>query len=155
MSTISPTLLAVVWYNYQPFPTFLFSKPQTKSTVSVSFFSSEKPRVLNNLCTTEFASRHFSIQSEKKQKPLVLGWGCMHYTPSHTNVCKFLNFNLHFPGWYYTWNAEILQGYLSKGVLLVLVFVFNFDLFEISAAILEEALLFISSIDELSQIDLF
>ena len=30
---------------------------------------------------------------------------------------NFSIFNLHFPSWYYTWNAETWQGYWSKSVL--------------------------------------
>ena len=43
----------------------------------------------------------------------------------------FLIFNLHFLSWYYTWKVSFL----------VLVYVFNFDLFEFSATILEKGLL--------------
>ena len=62
--------------------------------------------------------------------------GGMHYTPSHTNVCKFYNFQLFSP--------EMLKlGRVTKVkvLFLVLVLVFNFDLFKFLAAILEKGLL--------------
>ena len=69
--------------------------------------------------------------------------GGMHYTPSHTNVCKFFNFQ-HA----YIFSAVISPEMLKLGkftkvkvLFLVLVFVFNFDLFKFSAAILEMGLL--------------
>ena len=64
----------------------------------------------------------------------------MHYTPSHTKVCKFYNF--------YIFSADISPEMLKRGrvtqfkmLFLVLVFVFNFGLFKFSAAILEKGLL--------------
>ena len=66
--------------------------------------------------------------------------GGMHYTPSHTNVC-----NLQFLT--YISSADITPEMLklcrvtkAKVFFLVLVYVFNFDLFEFSAAILEKGL---------------
>ena len=63
------------------------------------------------------------------------------HTPSHTNVCKFFNFQ-------HTFSADISPEMLKLGrvtkvkvLFLVLVFVFNFDLFKFSAAILEKGLL--------------
>ena len=68
--------------------------------------------------------------------------GGMHYTPSHTNVCKFYNFQLIY------FSADISPEMLKLGrvtkfkmLCLVLVFVFNFDVFKFSAAILEKGLL--------------
>ena len=68
--------------------------------------------------------------------------GGMHYTPCHTNVCKFYNFQHTF------FSADISPELLKLGrvtkvevLFLVLVFVFNFDLFKFSAAILEKGLL--------------
>ena len=65
--------------------------------------------------------------------------GGMHYTLSHTNVCKFST---------YIFSANISPEMLKLGrvtkvrvLFLVLVFVFNFDLFKFSAAILEKGLL--------------
>ena len=56
--------------------------------------------------------------------------GGMHYTPSHTNVCKFYNFST------YIFSADISPEMLKLGrvtkvkvLFLVLVFVFNFSLF--------------------------
>ena len=37
--------------------------------------------------------------------------GGMHYTPSHTNVCKFYNFQLTFSQLIFTWNVETWQVY--------------------------------------------
>ena len=57
----------------------------------------------------------------------------IHYTPSHTNACKFLT---------YIFSADITPEMLKlcrvakvKVFFLVLVYVFNFDLFEFSDAI--------------------
>ena len=69
--------------------------------------------------------------------------GVMHYTPSHTNVCKFYNiFST------YIFSSDISHEMLKLGrvakfkmLFLVLVFVFNFDLFMFLAAILEKGLL--------------
>ena len=59
------------------------------------------------------------------------------HTPSHTNVCKF-----------YIFSADISPELLKldrvtkvKVLFLVLVYIFNFDFFEFSAAILEKGLL--------------
>ena len=63
------------------------------------------------------------------------------HTPSHTNVCDFFNFT-------YIFSADITPEMLKLGrvtkvkvFLLVLVHLFNIDLFEFSAAILEKGLL--------------
>ena len=65
--------------------------------------------------------------------------GGMHYIPSHTNVCKFST---------YVFSADITPEMLKLGRLtkvkvffLVLVYIFNIDLFEFSATILEKGLL--------------
>ena len=67
--------------------------------------------------------------------------GGMHCTHSHTNVCKFYNFQVTF------FLADISPEMLKLGrvtkvkmLFLVLVFVFNIDLFKFSAAILEKGL---------------
>ena len=60
-----------------------------------------------------------------------------HYTPRHKNVCKFFNFQR-------TFSQKMLKlGRVTKVKVffLVLVYVFNIDLFEFSAAILEKDLL--------------
>ena len=69
----------------------------------------------------------------------VCNTGGMHYTSSHTNVCKFHNFQV---------TADISPEMLKLGrvtkvkvLFLVLVFIFNFDLLKFSAAILEKGLL--------------
>ena len=66
--------------------------------------------------------------------------GCMH-TPSHTNVCDFFQFST------YIFSADIKPEMLKLGSVtkvkvcfLALVYVFNIDLFEFSAAILEKGL---------------
>ena len=62
--------------------------------------------------------------------------GIMH-TPSHTNVCKIFSFQL-------TFSQLILHlkcWNFVRVFFLVLVYVFNFDLFEFSTAILEKSLL--------------
>ena len=54
--------------------------------------------------------------------------GVMHYTPSHTNVCKFLNFQLTFSQLILT--AEMLKlcrVTKVKVFFLVLACVFNFS----------------------------
>ena len=63
--------------------------------------------------------------------------GGIRHTPSHTNVCKFFIFS-----------ADITPDMLKlcrvtkvKVLFLVLVYVFNFTLFEFSAATLEKGLL--------------
>ena len=68
--------------------------------------------------------------------------GGVHYTPSHTNVCKFFQFSI------YMFSADITPEMLKlcrvtkvKVFFLVLVYLFNFDLFEFSAVILEKDLL--------------
>ena len=65
----------------------------------------------------------------------------MHYTPSHTNVCKFFRFST------YMFSADITPEMLKlcsfttvKVFFLVLVCIFNFNLFEFLAAILEKCL---------------
>ena len=66
--------------------------------------------------------------------------GGIRHTPSHTNVCKFFIFQLTF--------SQLTPDMLKlcrvtkvKVLFLVLVYVFNFNLFEFSAAILEKDLL--------------
>ena len=62
--------------------------------------------------------------------------GDIMYIPSHTNVCKFFNFSPAI-------TPEMLKlGSFTKVKVffLVLVYVFNFDLFEFSAANLEKGL---------------
>ena len=68
--------------------------------------------------------------------------GSISHTPSHTNVYKFFYFST------YLFSADITPDVLKlcrvtkvKVLFLVLVCVFNFNLFEFSAAILEEGLL--------------
>ena len=62
--------------------------------------------------------------------------------PSHTNVCKFFIFQLTF------FSADITPDMLKlcrvtkgKVLFLVLVYIFNFNLFEFLAAFLEKGLL--------------
>ena len=66
------------------------------------------------------------------------------HTPSHTNVCKILIFQFST----YIFSADITPEMLKlcrvtkvKVFFLVLVYVFNFGLFEFSATILEKGLL--------------
>ena len=68
--------------------------------------------------------------------------GGIHYTPSHTNVCIVFQFSA------YIFSADITPEMLKLGrvtkvkvFFLVLVYLFNFDVFEFSAAILEKGLL--------------
>ena len=68
--------------------------------------------------------------------------GGIRHTPSHTNVYKFFNFST------YIFSAESTPDVLrlcrvtkAKVLFLVLVYVFNLNLFEFSAAILEKGLL--------------
>ena len=68
--------------------------------------------------------------------------GGIAYTPSHTNVCKFFQFSTYF------FSANITPEVLKlcrdtnvKVFFLVLLYVFNFNLFEFSAVILEKGLL--------------
>ena len=68
--------------------------------------------------------------------------GGIRHTSSHTNVCKFSHFST------YIFSADITPDMLKlcrvtkvKVLFLVLVYVFNFNLFEFSAAILEKGLL--------------
>ena len=63
------------------------------------------------------------------------------HTPNHKNICKFFKFST------YVFSADITPEMLKlcrvtkvKVFFLVLVYVFNFDLFEFSAAILEKGL---------------
>ena len=65
--------------------------------------------------------------------------GGMHYTPSHTNVCKFYNFQVTFSQLIF--RLKLGRVTKVKVLFLVLAFVFNFDLFKFSAAILEKGLL--------------
>ena len=58
------------------------------------------------------------------------------YTPSHTDVCKFYNFQLTFSQLVFHLKCVTKV----KVFFLVLVFVFNFDLFKFLAAILEKGL---------------
>ena len=67
--------------------------------------------------------------------------GGIRHTPSHTNVCKFFNFQLtfsqlilHLICW------KLCRVTKVKVLFLVLVYVFNFNLFEFSAAILKKGL---------------
>ena len=67
--------------------------------------------------------------------------GAIMHTPSHTNVCNFFQFSTDIFSANIT--AEMLKlGRVTKVKVffLVLVYVFNIDLFEFSAAILEEGL---------------
>ena len=64
------------------------------------------------------------------------------HTHSHTNVSKFFQFSA------YIFSAEITPEMLKpcrvtkvRVLFLMLVYVFNFDLFEFSAAILEKGVL--------------
>ena len=68
--------------------------------------------------------------------------GGIRHTPSHANVCKFFIFQLTFLSADITPDILKLCRVTSEKVLfLVLVYVFNFNLFEFSAAILEKGLL--------------
>ena len=62
------------------------------------------------------------------------------HTPSHTNVCKFLNFQLAFSQLITPEMPKLCRVSKVKVSLLVLVYVFNFDLFEFPVAILEKGL---------------
>ena len=66
--------------------------------------------------------------------------GGMHYTPSHTNICKFYNFQITFFQLVFYLKCKLGSVAKVKVLFLVLVFVFNFDLFKFSAAILEKGL---------------
>ena len=73
--------------------------------------------------------------------------GGIRHTPRHTNVCKFFNFQLAL-----IFSADFTPDMLKlcrvtkvKVLFLVLVYVFNFNLFEFSAAILEKGVSFIKS----------
>ena len=68
--------------------------------------------------------------------------GGIRHTPSHTNVCKYFNFLT------YIFPADITPNILKlcratkvKVLFPVLVYFFNFNLFEFSADILEKGLL--------------
>ena len=68
--------------------------------------------------------------------------GGIRHTPSHTIVCKFFSFSTKI------FSADITPDMLKlcrvakvKVLFLVLVYVFNFNLFEFPAAILQEGLL--------------
>ena len=61
------------------------------------------------------------------------------HTPSHTNVCKFFNFQTTFSQ--LILHLKLCRVTKVKVFFLVLVYVFNFDLFEFLAAILEKGLL--------------
>ena len=66
--------------------------------------------------------------------------GGMHFTPSHTNVCKFYNFQPTFSQLIF--HLKLLKlGTVTKVRMLFLVLVLFFDLFKFSAAILEKGLL--------------
>ena len=67
----------------------------------------------------------------------------MPYTPSHTNVSKFFDFQLIsvFSGDITPEMLKLCRVTKVKVFFLALVYVFNFNLFEISAAILEKGLL--------------
>ena len=61
----------------------------------------------------------------------------IHHTPSHTNVCKFFIFQLTFSQLI----LHLCRVTKVKVFFLVLVYVFNFNLFEFLAAILGKGLL--------------
>ena len=67
----------------------------------------------------------------------------MHTPASHTNVCKFFNFQHTFSQLIFHLSEMLKLGRVTKVTMLflVLVFVFNFDLFKFLAAILEKSLL--------------
>ena len=67
----------------------------------------------------------------------------MHYTHSHTNVSKFFNFQLTFSQLilHFQNMLKLCRVTYVKVFFLVLVYVFNCDLFEFLAAILEKGLL--------------
>ena len=74
--------------------------------------------------------------------------GGMHYIPSHTNVSTFFNFQLTFS---HSPPADITLEMLTlcratkvKVFFLLLVYIFNCDLFEFSATILEKGLLYVA-----------
>ena len=68
--------------------------------------------------------------------------GGMHYTPSNANVSNFFQFSSYIFSADTTPNVLKLCRFTNVKVLfLVLLYVFNFDLFEFSAAILEKGLL--------------
>ena len=78
-----------------------------------------------------------------KLTDVCMTWGIRH-NPSHTNVCKFVIFNLHFLSRYIAPDMlKLCRVAEVKVLFLVLVYVFNFNLFEFSAAILEKGLFFI------------
>ena len=67
--------------------------------------------------------------------------GGTHYTPNHTNVCTFFNFQLTFSQLILYLKSRNFPVLLKLKVFcLVLVYVFNFDVFEFLAAILEKGL---------------
>ena len=66
--------------------------------------------------------------------------GGMHYTPSHTNVCKFYNFQPTFSQLMLHLMLKLGRVTKVKVLFLVLIFVFHFDIFKFSAAILEKGL---------------
>ena len=61
-------------------------------------------------------------------------------TPVIQTSVNFLISSLHFVSRYYTWILKLCRVTKVKVLFLVLVYVFNFDLFEFSAAILEKGL---------------
>ena len=77
--------------------------------------------------------------------------GGIRHTPSHTNVCKFFIFQLTF--FQLILHLIIMLHFCRvikvKVLFLVLVYVFNFNLIEFSAAILEKGLLFIYFLNRL------
>ena len=84
-----------------------------------------------------FYNKKCSQRGLDREPEIVPMTGGIMHTPSHTNVCNFFNFQL-------TFTPEMLKlGRVTKvkGFFLVLVYVFNIDLFEFSAAILEKGLL--------------
>ena len=67
--------------------------------------------------------------------------GGMHYTPSHTNICNFFDFQLTFSQLILHLKCRNLAGLLKFKVrFLVLVYVFNINLFEFLVVILEKGL---------------
>ena len=68
--------------------------------------------------------------------------GGMLHTPNHRNVCTFFNFQLTFSQLIlHLKMLKLCRVTKVKVFFLVLVYVFNFELFEFSSAILEKSLL--------------
>ena len=87
--------------------------------------------------------------------------GGMHYTPTHTNVCKFLNFQLTFSQLILhlkCWNlAGLLKLRCSFYCWYTFLILANFSLFQFSAAILEKGLFvkFVKSLGTSSSVIIF